>query len=325
MPGSSGTKGAVTYSGVGLELYADNNNYLRYSTTDSELDIHTDNIFIGNTTTFISASNGNIQISANNFDLSATGDVTATDALFGGRCEADLFLYRTRSTGYILGVPLLTYIDSLASRYTYSGNPYSSLMLTSSYNENFNSTSPGTIIEIESLPAPLTSIYLYSPTASYETYSQYGSILYLRATNDFYITPAAGTFTPGLGGGGDIFINSSSIFYDLNTYTVGTRDRFALQSTPLTNYTYFNTLHIPAGTIITLIKGYSDWELISATAFISNRSKYYSGLIIGDLNTIDPKYNTIQFENMPTQDDFGALYPGQLYYDTSDGNRVKVR
>jgi len=67
--GSSGTKGGVAYSGVGLELYANTDNYLRYSTTDSELDIRTDNIFIGNNTTFISASNGNIKISGSNIDL----------------------------------------------------------------------------------------------------------------------------------------------------------------------------------------------------------------------------------------------------------------
>ena len=71
MSGSLGTKGGVTYSGVGLELYADNNNYLRYSTTDSELDIHTDNIFIGNSTSFISASNGNILISGSNVSVNS--------------------------------------------------------------------------------------------------------------------------------------------------------------------------------------------------------------------------------------------------------------
>jgi len=70
MSSSLGTKGAVPYSGVGLELYASIDNYLRYSTTDSELDIRTDNIFIGNSASFISASNGNITISGSNIDLS---------------------------------------------------------------------------------------------------------------------------------------------------------------------------------------------------------------------------------------------------------------
>ncbi len=86
MSGSLGTKGGVTYSGVGLELYADNNNYLRYSTTDSELDIHTDNIFIGNSTSFISASNGNILISGSNVSI-------ATPTFFLGN----------KSTQYISG------------------------------------------------------------------------------------------------------------------------------------------------------------------------------------------------------------------------------
>ena len=69
LSGSLGTKGGSAYSGVGLELYANTDNYLRYSTADSELDIRTDNIFIGNSTTFISASNGNIKISGSNIDL----------------------------------------------------------------------------------------------------------------------------------------------------------------------------------------------------------------------------------------------------------------
>lgn len=69
LSGSAGTKGGSAYSGVGLELYASSDNYLRYSTADNELDIRTDNIFIGNNTTFISASNGNIRISGSNIDL----------------------------------------------------------------------------------------------------------------------------------------------------------------------------------------------------------------------------------------------------------------
>jgi hypothetical protein len=45
LSGSSGTKGGVPYSGVGLELYATTDNYFRFSTTDSELDIRTQKFF----------------------------------------------------------------------------------------------------------------------------------------------------------------------------------------------------------------------------------------------------------------------------------------
>ena len=66
LSGSSGTKGGVPYSGVGLELYANENNYFRFSTTDSELDVRTQKFFVGNATTFISGSDGNLEIKSGN-------------------------------------------------------------------------------------------------------------------------------------------------------------------------------------------------------------------------------------------------------------------
>ena len=66
------------YSGVGLELYQDTNNYFRYSTSDSELDIHTSKFFLGGTNQYISGSGGKLAISSSNFYLSASGDVTMT-------------------------------------------------------------------------------------------------------------------------------------------------------------------------------------------------------------------------------------------------------
>ena len=66
LSGSSGTKGGDPYSGVGLELYANEDNYFRFSTTDSELDVRTQKFFVGNTTTFISASDGNLEINSGN-------------------------------------------------------------------------------------------------------------------------------------------------------------------------------------------------------------------------------------------------------------------
>jgi hypothetical protein len=69
LSGSSGTKGGVPYSGVGLELYANIDNYFRFSTADSELDVRTQKFFVGNSTTFISASDGNLQITAPNLNI----------------------------------------------------------------------------------------------------------------------------------------------------------------------------------------------------------------------------------------------------------------
>lgn len=105
--GSAMKASSTTYNGVGLELYADSNNYFRYRTNPSELEIKTQKVFIGNTSSFISASNGNlrivsdnfflgntssfvsgsngkIQISSSNFNVDANGSVTASNALFSG-------------------------------------------------------------------------------------------------------------------------------------------------------------------------------------------------------------------------------------------------
>ena len=79
LAGSTGTKGGVPYSGVGLELYGDANNYFRYSTIPSELDVHTETFFFGDPTSqYISGSNGNLEISSSGFYLTADGDVTAS-------------------------------------------------------------------------------------------------------------------------------------------------------------------------------------------------------------------------------------------------------
>ena len=77
LPGQN-TKGGVPYSGVGLELYANTASYFRYSTKDSEIDVRTNKFFFGNNSTFISGSNGNLQISSSGFKLSQQGNVTAS-------------------------------------------------------------------------------------------------------------------------------------------------------------------------------------------------------------------------------------------------------
>ena len=82
LPSSAGTKGGAAYSGVGLELYANATSYFRYSTADSEIDVRTNKFFFGNpATTFISGANGNIEISASGFHLTAQGNVTASSFL----------------------------------------------------------------------------------------------------------------------------------------------------------------------------------------------------------------------------------------------------
>jgi len=82
LSGSAGTKGGVPYTGVGLELFGDSNNYFRYSTIPSELDVHTETFFFGDPNNqYISGSNGNLEISSSGFFLTADGDVTASSFL----------------------------------------------------------------------------------------------------------------------------------------------------------------------------------------------------------------------------------------------------
>ena len=96
MSGSSGTKGGVPYSGVGLELYANPNNYFRYSTANSELDIRTNSFFLGSTSSsFLSGSNGKLQISASNFSVSATGNVSASNIDISGVSQANIIRNKT--------------------------------------------------------------------------------------------------------------------------------------------------------------------------------------------------------------------------------------
>jgi hypothetical protein len=89
LPGQT-SKGQL-YSGVGLELYANTASYFRYSTADSEIDVRTDKFFFGNpSSSYISGSNGLIQISSSNFLLSSSGNLYANDGIFSGTALANI-------------------------------------------------------------------------------------------------------------------------------------------------------------------------------------------------------------------------------------------
>jgi hypothetical protein len=81
------------YSGVGLELYANTSSYFRYSTRDNEIDVRTKTYFFGDpNSTYVSGSNGLLEISSSNFLLSSSGDVIANNALFTGTAQANIIL-----------------------------------------------------------------------------------------------------------------------------------------------------------------------------------------------------------------------------------------
>jgi len=100
---------ATTYQGVGLEMVADANNYFRFRTNPSILDIRTETIFLSGSNVdintpnfflgeengvFLSGSNGNLAISASNFSVTQAGAVTAKRMQLSDYLVADLVMYR---------------------------------------------------------------------------------------------------------------------------------------------------------------------------------------------------------------------------------------
>ena len=134
LPGSAGTKGGAAYSGVGLELYANASSYFRYATANSEIDVRTNKFFFGNpATTFISGANGNIEISASGFHLTAQGSVTASSfiAVQGGEVLFD------SNSEFVdgLNVGRVVYFDR--SEFIYTGSLSTTGAQTSSIFETF--------------------------------------------------------------------------------------------------------------------------------------------------------------------------------------------
>jgi hypothetical protein len=91
--GSAMPTSTTTYQGVGLELYANTDNYFRFRTDPSELIVKTQTFFLGSTSpaNFISGSNGNLEISSSNFHLLPNGDLSASNGDYSGVSSAQFF------------------------------------------------------------------------------------------------------------------------------------------------------------------------------------------------------------------------------------------
>jgi hypothetical protein len=179
LPNSAGTKGGAAYSGVGLELYANTSSYFRYATANSEIDVRTNRFFFGNpASTFISGANGNVEISASGFHLTAQGNVTASSfiAVQGGEVLFD------SNNEFVdgLNVGRVVYFDR--SEFIYTGSLSTTGAQTSSIFETF--VLPGeTRLQIS---------FMYNFNAASSTTGSLNGQLYIQSAS---ISGSTGTST----------------------------------------------------------------------------------------------------------------------------------
>ena len=115
------------YRGIGLELTAHSESYLRYTTSGSGLlDIRTNKFFLGSSQQYIVGADGLIEISSSNFFLSSSGDVimagtiTATAGNIGGFTITSHSL--SGNNFFISGAASPTGFFISASRFNVKGN-----------------------------------------------------------------------------------------------------------------------------------------------------------------------------------------------------------
>jgi hypothetical protein len=293
MSGSAGTKGGGAYSGVGLEMYANNSSYFRYSTADSEIDIRTDKFFFGNpSTSFISGSNGNIQLqassfflgstgsqffsgsdgkiqmSSSNFRIDASGAITASDAKFRGLCSADMFQWKNATYQ-----PDFPSTDGLASTYTYLSNEYVALNLTGSHvGEGHTTETPAMFVRLNGLPTgsggdsfPLAAILIHPSSFASNNYRYYGGMVILECVGGY---PGGGNIMLQIGTGpgeaNPIGMPDANIGADSDDWYYS-----SLKTVTLNGKTYNGILEFRSGARILLTQGQEDWRIMSCTkAFV---------------------------------------------------------
>ena len=318
MSGSAGTKGGVPYTGVGLEMYANSNNYFRYSTTDSELDIRTNNIFIGNNTTFISSSNGNIKISGSNVEvqtpnfflgdastqyisgsngtlqisssnvlISSSGYLYAREGIFQDRSVADLFIYRNVAVTTVNS-------SSLLSTFTDGGKTYYALNLTGSGDDNLTGYGPSMFVSIRTdLNYPIGRINIhdleyYWPTTGGRNFQKAGALLILEDGGyDFYLTkdqepPQPSPIVPGQ--------PSYAANYQDSWIASNTDDIFepAFQTRTVNGTSYDNTIKFTSGAHIVLVQSQFAWRIMSVSSTDGIPVQFYDNLILPNLPTSNP-------------------------------------
>ena len=252
----------VAYSGVGLELYASPSNYFRYSTRDSQLDIRTEQIYLGSSTTFISASNGKLQISSSKFSVDAQGNVTASDAEFRGQSTADFYQWRnvtdTTTTGF-----------QRFSNFVYSSKNYVSLNLTGSYDPGLGGAGPSVFSRLNGTPSnkPLAAIKIHPDSWNSSKYQFYGGMVVLEAGYPFVLRISPYDLE-GSALGDASGLQDARIGADSNDWYYNSLSNYTLDGV-----TYNYCLGVPSGARVLLFQGQNDWRVFSSTkAFASPAS-----------------------------------------------------
>ena len=283
----------VAYSGVGLELYASPSNYFRYSTRDSQLDIRTNQIYLGSATTFISASNGKLQISSSKFSVDATGNVTASEAEFRGSSTADFYQWRNVTDTNVTNFRRFSNFTSSFN----GGKTYAALNLTGSYDISLAGSSPSVFSRINGTPnnRPLAAIKIHPDSWSATgRFQYYGGMVVLEAGFSFVINVnigVPGSFDAEIGADDDDWVTPY-----LSSYTIG-------------GDTYTDCLGVPSGARVLLFQGQNDWRIFSCTkAFVSASSLTFAAETAGNGSSYEA---LIQFD--PDNPDPGA-FTGSFSY-----------
>jgi len=265
LPSSAGTKGGGAYSGVGLEMYANTSSYFRYSTADSEIDVRTNKFFFGNNSTFISGSNGNLQISSSGFILSPQGNVTASNGEFRGTNLSDFYQFRS--------IRIQTATLTNLSEYTDGGLTYYALNLTGSYDPANVSTGPGMFIRIEAaLQYPIGAINIH--TASYPKYQDYASFVVIEvATSAIYFKRGPnGTQSPANAPDSKISADTDDWIYPA----------FISQLVPdPAGVSYPQVFKATSGNRIFFAQSVTDWKIQTVSSYDTITPKFPIGLIVG--------------------------------------------
>jgi hypothetical protein len=155
------TSKGLPYSGVGLELYANTSSYFRYSTRDNSIDVRTDSFFFGNpATTFISGSNGLLEISSSNFWLKSNGDLTASNADFAGTAQASVIRNKVVTVTAANSSSYLQLVSDSGTPGAFGYEPYY-------YNVVLDGSLGGQIIQHIKIGCPLRTVTVAAPVGTY--------------------------------------------------------------------------------------------------------------------------------------------------------------